>query len=193
VVAPSLPGFAFSGPTRETGWNLPRIANAFAELMHGLGSTRYGAQGGDVGAVVSPELGRLDPSTSSASTSTTCPRCPPATRPSWPTSPLPSRRAWSAWSDQLLTNITIYWVTGTAGSSARRYREGASRWGHRSQRSPVPTGVAVFPGDIAIRRFAQTEHTIAHWSELDRGGHFAAMEAPDLLTNDIQTFIHPLR
>jgi pimeloyl-ACP methyl ester carboxylesterase len=95
--------------------------------------------------------------------------------------------------DQLLTNVTVYWVTGTAGSSARLYREGASLWGQRAERSQVPTGVAVFPGDIAIRRFAQTEHTVVHWSEFDRGGHFAAMEAPDLLTGDIRTFFRPLR
>jgi epoxide hydrolase len=249
VVAPSLPGFAFSGPTRETGWNLHRIANAFAELMHGLGYTRYGAQGGDVGAVVSPELGRLDPDhligvhvnnlltipsgdPSELADLTTAEQARlerlehwgremtgyavvQSTRPqtiayALTDSPV-GQLAWivekfKEWTDpnaelpedavdrdQLLTNITIYWVTGTAGSSARLYREGASRWGQRSERSPVPTGVAVFPGDIAIRRLAQSEHTIVHWSEFDRGGHFAAMEAPDLLTDDIRTFFRPLR
>jgi epoxide hydrolase len=52
----------------------------------------------------------------------------------------------------------------------------------------VPTGVAVFTTDIAIRPFADKMHTIVHWSEFDRGGHFAALEAPDLLTADVREF-----
>jgi pimeloyl-ACP methyl ester carboxylesterase len=59
VVAPSLPGFGFSGPPREVGWDTRRIARAWAELMSRLGYQRYGAQGGDTGAIVSPELGRI--------------------------------------------------------------------------------------------------------------------------------------
>ena len=61
VVAPSVPGFAFSGPTTERGWNTRRIARAWAELMRRLGYERYGAQGGDFGSIVSPELGRTAP------------------------------------------------------------------------------------------------------------------------------------
>ena len=60
VVAPSLPGFGFSGPTHETGWDTSRVARAWAELMRRLDYPRYGAQGGDTGAIVSPELGRID-------------------------------------------------------------------------------------------------------------------------------------
>ena len=60
VVAPSIPGFGFSGPTTETGWDTARVARAWAELMSRLGYTRYGAQGGDTGALVSPQLGRID-------------------------------------------------------------------------------------------------------------------------------------
>ena len=60
VIAPSMPGFGFSGPTRETGWDMSRIARAWAELMRRLGYERYGAQGGDTGAVISPMLGRID-------------------------------------------------------------------------------------------------------------------------------------
>jgi len=60
LVIPSLPGFGFSGPTREPGWDSFRIAGAFAELMGRLGYERYGAQGGDFGAFVSPDLGRID-------------------------------------------------------------------------------------------------------------------------------------
>ena len=61
LVIPSLPGFGFSGPVAEPGWDSRRIAGALAELMARLGYERYGAQGGDFGAFVSPDLGRVDP------------------------------------------------------------------------------------------------------------------------------------
>jgi epoxide hydrolase len=61
VVVPSIPGFGFSGPTREPGWGIGRIAGAWAELMRRLGYERYGAQGGDFGALISPELARQVP------------------------------------------------------------------------------------------------------------------------------------
>ena len=61
VVIPSLPGFGFSGPTREAGWNNGRIAAAFTELMSRLGYERFGIQGGDAGAIIGPELGRKVP------------------------------------------------------------------------------------------------------------------------------------
>ena len=61
--------------------------------------------------------------------------------------------------------------------------------------SALPTGVAVFPREIAppIRRFAELSNNIVHWSEFDRGGHFAAMEVPDLLVGDVRAFFRPLR
>lgn len=95
--------------------------------------------------------------------------------------------------DQLLTDVTIYWLTGTAASSARLYKEGAADWGRPVEKSDVPTGVAVFPGDAGVRRIAEREHNVIHWSEFDRGGHFAAMEAPDLLITDIRTFFRLVR
>jgi hypothetical protein len=61
LVIPSLPGYGFSGPTRETGWNRYRTARAWATLMDRLGYTRYGAVGNDIGSFVSPELGRIAP------------------------------------------------------------------------------------------------------------------------------------
>jgi len=61
LVIPSLPGFGFSGPTREAGWNNTRIAHAFNSLMKSLGYEHYGVQGGDAGALVGPEMGRLAP------------------------------------------------------------------------------------------------------------------------------------
>ena len=98
--------------------------------------------------------------------------------------------------DQLLTNVMLYWLTGTAGSSARLYYETArARAWSPAARSTVPTGVAVFPREIApaIRRFAEQSDNITHWSEFDRGGHFAAMEVPDLLVGDVRAFFRPLR
>ena len=61
LVIPSLPGYGFSGPTREAGWNNDRIARAWAELMRRLGYQRYGAVGNDAGSMISPEVGRIDP------------------------------------------------------------------------------------------------------------------------------------
>ncbi len=103
--------------------------------------------------------------------------------------------------DQLLTNVTIYWLTATAGSSARLYFEDAPmlRAAAAGQLPPpvnVPVGVAVFPHDIflPIRRLADRDLSkITHWTEFDRGGHFAAMEQPELLTNDIREFARSLR
>jgi epoxide hydrolase len=86
----------------------------------------------------------------------------------------------------------LYWLTDTAGSAARLYRESAGSWGQAIERSMVPTGVALFPRDSSIRRFAEREHTIVRWTEFDRGGHFAAMEVPDLLVGDVREFFRRL-
>ena len=93
----------------------------------------------------------------------------------------------------MLTNVSVYWFTGTATSAARLYREEAATWGQSSERSEVPSGVAVFPNDGGVRAIAERDHHIVHWSEFDRGGHFAAMEAPDLLVADIRSFFSKLR
>ena len=98
--------------------------------------------------------------------------------------------------DQLLTNVTVYWLTATAGSSARLYYEAARAGDWRQPAtSSVPTGIAVFPREIAppIRRFAEQSNNIVHWTEFDRGGHFAAMEQPSLLIGDIREFFRDLR
>jgi pimeloyl-ACP methyl ester carboxylesterase len=90
--------------------------------------------------------------------------------------------------DRLLTNVMLYWLTGTARSSAssyfERFRDPAA-W-RPAPPSGVPTGVAVFPTDVSIRRFAERSHAIAHWVEFDRGGHFPGLEAPDLLAESIR-------
>ncbi|WP_413408550.1 alpha/beta fold hydrolase [Paenibacillus amylolyticus] len=95
--------------------------------------------------------------------------------------------------DDILTNVMHYWLTGTAGSSARLYYETLFKYDpsvENKEISTVPTGVAVFQKDtmLPIRRFAERDHKIIHWSEFKRGGHFAALEQPVLLMNDIKKF-----
>jgi pimeloyl-ACP methyl ester carboxylesterase len=253
LVVPSMPGYGFSGPTRQAGWTTDRVATAWAQLMARLGYGRYGAQGGDWGAFVSPELGRVDPDHVvgvhvNAATVGFIPFGPvdpeelatftdaektrlerlnrfladmngyfqiQATRPQTlayglTDSPV-GQLAWivekfKEWTDSsaelpedavdrdhLLTNVMLYWLTGTANSSARMYYENmhAAAWG--KQPGATPTGVAVFAEDVAIRRYAEQGNNIVHWSEFDRGGHFAAMEAPDLLVGDVRAFFRGLR
>ncbi|MGW0765526.1 epoxide hydrolase family protein [Streptomyces sp. NPDC002676] len=259
LVLPSIPGFGFSGPTRETGWEYRRVAAAFAELMRRLGYDRYGVQGGDWGSAVSIELGRIRPEqvigvhvnlipgagASAEPTEEELAALSPAererTRASWERTrawlrdkqgyaDLQSTRpqtlayaltdspvgqlAWIAekfkeWTDScdspeeavdrdhLLTNVMLYWLTGTAGSSARIYyeRAHAAYWGAPPEPSTTPTALAVFPEEnfIALRHIAERTYNIVRWTEFDRGGHFAAMEEPDLLTGDIRAFFHTLR
>ena len=95
--------------------------------------------------------------------------------------------------DQLLTNVMLYWLTGTAGASARLYYENLHAGSFGQPPGTTPTGVAVFAEDYAIRRYGERGHHIVHWTEFDRGGHFAAMEAPDLLVGDVRSFFRGLR
>jgi pimeloyl-ACP methyl ester carboxylesterase len=107
--------------------------------------------------------------------------------------------------DQMLTNVTIFWFTGGGASSAHATYEGMQAWRetaaqqsqeadtHEGVQSGPPTGVAVFAADNTIRSLMDPMGEIKHWSEFDRGGHFPAMEVPDLLAKDIQTFFRYLR
>lgn len=115
--------------------------------------------------------------------------------------------------DQLLTNVSVFWFTGAGASSAHATYEGIQAWrelatdqpapapgGHNPQPpdpppdppTGPPTGVAVFAADTTIRALLDPDATM-HWSQFDRGGHFPAMETPDLLVNDLRTFFRPLR
>jgi pimeloyl-ACP methyl ester carboxylesterase len=250
LVIPSIPGFGLSGPTSEPGWSAGRVAGAFAELMSRLGYDRYGAQGGDEGAIISPDLGRAAPDhvvgvhVNAASVGFM--PFPPleeselaelseadrarvdriavymddgsgyaqiqSTRPQTlayglTDSPV-GQLAWIVerfqdWThadlpedavdrDRMLTNVMLYWLTGTAGSSANSYYEDKHS-GAWPQPSGVPTGVAVFAEDISIRRYAEQSNNIVRWTEFDCGGHFAALETPDLLIADVREFFRPLR
>ncbi|MET8637213.1 epoxide hydrolase family protein [Streptomyces sp. NPDC004074] len=100
--------------------------------------------------------------------------------------------------DRLLTDVMLYWLTGTAGSSARIYYERAHASGRAAapaEPSSAPTAVAVFPAELQIplRHRAERTENIVRWTEFDRGGHFAAMEEPDLLVDDVRAFFRQLR
>ena len=99
--------------------------------------------------------------------------------------------------DQLLTNITLYWVTATATSSARLYYEMRRAGSAAVPQAPitVPTGVARYPGEVgrAPREWAERRYHVTHWVDMPRGGHFAAMEVPDLFAGDVRAFFRTLR
>jgi pimeloyl-ACP methyl ester carboxylesterase len=242
LVIPSIPGFGFSGPTREAGWNVGRISRAWADLMRRLGYDRYGAQGGDRGfpistglAVAAPEqvvgvhlnylgtpptgdlsdlseedkdrLARIERYVAEPAGYWRMQSTRPQTIAYGLTDSPVGQLAWIAdkvveWTDparpidadRLLTTVTLYWLTGTAGSSSRLHYESAQARG-KPLPCPVPVGVAVFRHDIIrpVRRLAERTYQITHWSEFDRGGHFPALEAPDLLTGDVRSFFRPLR
>jgi pimeloyl-ACP methyl ester carboxylesterase len=97
--------------------------------------------------------------------------------------------------DRILTDVSIYWFTATAASAAHTYYErfnDPAMWAP-AERSAVPTAVAVFTTDLSIRRLADQVSNVVRWSEFDRGGHFAALEAPDLLAADVGEFFRSLR
>jgi len=246
VVVPSVPGYGFSGPTADTGWDAARMARAWDELMGRLGYERYGAHGGDIGALVSRELGIMKPpglagvhvlqifafpagepgemddlsdddrealQIAKAFQDRAGYQHIQQTRPQTLAYGLTDSPAGQlAWNselffgfdgdgaafvdrDRFLTHVMLYWLTGTAGSAARVYFEGARTGaGYRDLPNTVPTGVAVFQNDFhSIRRFAERANNIVRWSVFDRGSHFAAQDAPDLLVDDIRDFFRPLR
>ena len=99
--------------------------------------------------------------------------------------------------DELLTTVTIYWVTGTIGSSVRMYKENQS---HLWTMAPdeivaAPAGMALFPQEIARppREWAERSYDVRRWQEMPRGGHFAALEEPELLAHEVREFFRPLR
>ncbi|MPY88854.1 MAG: alpha/beta fold hydrolase [Luteitalea sp.] len=249
VVAPSIPGFAFSR-ARESGWNLDRVTRAYAELMDRLGYGQYGAHGGDFGSLVSPELGRLHPdrvvgvhltglltmlATDAAGLAAALTPAEQARMEE--VKRFTRRRRWYAmvqatrpqtlayaltdspvgqvtWMvdvfkeitdsevledaidrDHFLTNVSLYWLTGTAGSAALLFKETSRDVRSVGAPSTVPTGMAVFPREplLPIRALAERSHTIVHWSEFDRGGHFPAIEVPNLVIDDLRKFFRAYR
>ncbi|HEY0640190.1 MAG TPA: epoxide hydrolase [Pseudonocardiaceae bacterium] len=256
LVVPSLPGYGFSGPTTEPGWDYRRTAAAWAELMTRLGYEKFAAQGGDHGSFVSLDLARLapdrvlgvhinmllavpsgDPAELAELTPADGARLAKlahfdqemagymklqSTRPQTVSygltdSPV-GQLAWivekfaeftdsvefpeeAVDRDAMLTNVSIYWFTRTAASAAQLYYETRAALGavltpgHTPEPVTVPIGVVAFEPDFApVRRLADRDYpTITHWTEFERGGHFASMEQPELFVRDVRDFCRSLK
>ncbi len=251
VVVPSLPGYGFSDPPRERGFDVRSVAETLAKLMARLGYDRYGVQGGDWGAMIASHLGLVDAEhlrgihlnfvvalpppggdplqgltdaekaafadmlrfqqeeTGYSSIQGTKPQSlgyglndSPAGLAAWIVEKF---RTWSDCEgdverrfskDELLTNITIYWVTQSITASTRLYYETmkAGRWGPVPERVEVPTGCAIFPREILRppRPWAERLYNVVHWTEMPSGGHFAALEEPERLVADVRAFARKL-
>ena len=253
VIAPSLPGYGFSGKPLKAGMDVEGVAALWTTLMtDNLGYSKFASHGGDIGAGVTSQLGRnhADKLIGIHLTSVTRPdpylgegsrpltlaeKAHVAQRQDWQdneggyahvhgTKPQTlsyglndspaGLAAWivekyRTWSDcagdvekrfsknELLTNITIYWATQTINTSVRMYYENRrNNWvvGPKDK-VQTPTGVAIFPFDLATppREWAERSYDIRSWTEMPQGGHFAAMEEPELLVEDIRSFFRPLR
>jgi pimeloyl-ACP methyl ester carboxylesterase len=250
VVAPSIPGYGWSGPTHESGWDVRRVSETWKKLMARLGYDRYGAQGGDWGAIISSDLGHVDAAHLAGIHLNMLISFPPAdgggalseveqadvaalqeflqTGTAYQEihgknpqtlgygltdSPaglagwiIEKFRAWTdnngspedaVTRDQLLTNLTVYWVTNTINSSVRLYCESqrSGRFGPMGERIEVPTAAAIFPKEIfrTPRAWAENGFNLQRYTRFDRGGHFAALEEPDLLIDDVRTFFRTLK
>jgi pimeloyl-ACP methyl ester carboxylesterase len=248
VIAPSLPGYGFSGKPATTGWGVAHIADAWGKLMTRLGYTKWVAQGGDWGAAVTTaigvarpagclavhvnmplifpgpdDMGDLTPREKSAveamayyqqwdsgysKQQSTRPQTvgyglvdSPAGQAAWI-----YEKMW-AWTDnngnpedvlsldEMLDNIMLYWLPGAGASSARLYWESFGN-AFGSTKLEIPVGVSIYPKEIfrASRRWAEKHMAnIIHWNELDRGGHFAAWEQPELFVGEIRNCFRQFR
>jgi pimeloyl-ACP methyl ester carboxylesterase len=243
VVIPSLPGFAFSDKPTETGWDVARIARAWATLMQRLGYDRWVAQGGDWGAGVTHALGHLRPPGLIAA-HVNWAFVFPAKLPDDPT-PAEKRaidraalfgsdeggyfreqgtrpqtvgyaladsaagqalwiyEKFHAWTDNrgnpedalsveaMLDDISLYWFTDTAASSARIYWENARSGltGFSAGRIELPMAASIFPHEIFSPPKAWAAAlwpNLFYWNELDKGGHFAAFEQPALFIEEMR-------
>jgi microsomal epoxide hydrolase len=252
VVCPSIPGFGFSDHPRQPGMTPERVAGLWVELMDGLGYPRFGAQGGDWGALITTYLGFRHPTALAGIHLNMVLAFPPDPRD--PTAGLTPEElnavqelqrfrqeesgyqaiqgtkpqtlaygltdspaglaAWivekfRAWSDcdgeverrftkdELLTNVMLYWVPATANSSCRLYCEAlrSGAFPPTDFRVTVPTGCAIFPREIMRppRAWAERFFNVTRWSVMSAGGHFAAMEEPAALVDEIRAFFRPLR
>ncbi|MBV9846301.1 MAG: epoxide hydrolase [Kutzneria sp.] len=253
VIAPSLPGYGFSPHPGRPGLSPKAVGDLFDRLMvEVLGYPRYGAQGGDWGAVVTTCLGRYHERTVAGIHLNMAAARPVLNEESAPLSPaeqefVDSQASWRAeeggyahiqgtrpatlaaglsdspaglaawivekfraWSDcggdvestfskdDLLTTITLYWLTNTIGTSIRLYYEA-----HQDRaNSPIqpcyvgtPTGFASFPRELSVppKQWVERAYNLVRFTEFDRGGHFAALERPDALVHEIREFFRPLR
>ena len=247
LVIPSLPGFGYSGKPTQTGWTVERTAHAWAQLMQRLGYTRWAAQGGDWGAVVTSALGSMQPegllgihlntqyafpaqipdtltpeerdAVESLAVYTgelggsnhlqgTKPQTvgyaladSPAGQAAWIYEKFQSKTdnhglAEDALSiDDMLDVISLYWFTNSAASSARIYWENRALT-FAGPKLTLPVAVTVFPKDIPHVPRSWIEDTysnLVHYHQADKGGHFAALEQPETLVNEIRTGLRTLR
>jgi epoxide hydrolase len=248
VVCPTLPGFGFSGKPIQPGWGTQRIADAWVQLMARLGYPRFGAQGGDWGAMVTMDLGLQHPGHLIGIHLNMVPVVPPrgaaqenlteaeqaalaaltrhsqegtgyskqqSTRPQsvgYGLVDSPAMlAAWiiekfHAWSDhdgdpatvisrdEMLDNIMLYWLPAAGASAARIYWES---FGRRDRAPvPVPAGCSIFPREIyrPSRRWAEPQFPqLRYWNELDRGGHFAALERPETFVDEVRAAFRSFR
>lgn len=249
IVAPSLPGYGFSGPTREQGYDAETIATIFATLMERLGYDRYFAQGGDWGGLITALLGANHADVAEAihmnmlfvaPTSLDEPMAmldeqgkadyqetkefrrheigyqeiqstKPQTLAYGLTDSPAGLAAWivekfRTWSDcdgdvetsfgrdRLLENVSVYWLTRTINSSMRLYYETDARAAIPDS-VDVPTGHGRYPAEISKtpRSWAEEVYDIVYWNDMPEGGHFAAMEVPDLFVEDVRAFFRGFR
>jgi epoxide hydrolase len=246
VVIPSLPGYGFGGKPTAPGWGVDRIADAWAELMDGLGYERYVAQGGDWGSPVSialaarhpdhvaglslnytlpPLRGAEDPTAEERADLADLKRfraeemgysTEQTTRPqtvSYGLTDSPAAQcAWivekfNAWSDcdghpensfsrdRLLDNVMVYWLNGTAASSARLYWESFGSAFAGLEEIATPTAYVAYPREIVrlSERLARTRFTdLRYYARAERGGHFAALEVPDLFLAELRAGVRAL-
>ena len=267
LVIPSMPGYGFSAKPTATGWDVPRIARAWTELMKRLGYTRFVAQGGDWGALITevmgaqapPELlgihsnmpGALPPDISKAIASNVLGAGDPAptglsaeeqrayerlsflytkgigyalemgNRPQTLYGVADSPIALAAWMldhdarsldeisrafadgqpvgnltrDEILDNVTLYWLTNTAVSASRLYWE--NKLGFFDFKGvTVPAAVTVFPNELyqAPRSWAeQAFPNLIYFNQVDAGNHFAAWQEPELFTTEVRAAFRSLR
>jgi pimeloyl-ACP methyl ester carboxylesterase len=263
LVIPSLPGYGFSGKPTAAGWNPPRIAKAWAELMRRLGYSKYVAQGGDWGNAVTENMALQQPP-GLLGIHTNMPATVPADISSalaagqQPAGLAPDER--NAWDqlvffnrnglgyaiemnnrpqtlfaladspvglaacmidhddrsqkmiarvfagqseglskDDVLDNVTLYWLTNTAISSARLYWDNAHHpsGGFFDVRGiEIPVAVTAFPDEIytAPQSWAEKAYPkLIHYNKAPKGGHFAAWEQPEFFVMEMRESFRPLR
>ncbi|MFJ2471387.1 epoxide hydrolase family protein [Streptomyces sp. NPDC087659] len=262
LVIPSMPGYGFSGKPTTKGWGPDRIARAWGELMNRLGYTKYAAQGGDWGAVITDTMAVQRPE-GLIGIHTNMPKVvPPAIEQAIVLgNPLPSdvtlandeekaavdqldfvyRHVYYAYimgsrpqslaaladspvglaaflldhdrdslalisrsfaghdegltRDDVLDNITLFWLTNTALSAARLYAENTAPF-FGAKGVTLPVAVSVFPDELyqaPLSWAKQAYPNLVHYNRLPKGGHFAAWEQPDLFVQEVRAGLRSLR